>query len=193
MAIRRQDILAAAQRILSEYGLADLTMRRLAAELDVQPGALYWHVPNKQALLAELADDLLARVPEPSSRRRWDRQLTQLATDLRTTLLGQRDGAEVVSASRASSLDTSHLGKRIVEIVQAGGHTHAHASASRDALLHFVIGYTFDEQSHALMAEHGAAPARFGDSDAAYAAALSVVIAGVRAPTAGRAAPRPAG
>ncbi|KNX37818.1 TetR/AcrR family transcriptional regulator C-terminal domain-containing protein [Luteipulveratus halotolerans] len=181
MAIQRQDILAAAQRILTAHGLADLTMRRLAAELDVQASAIYWHIPHKQALLAEVADDLLARVPEPSSRRRWDRQLHQLGTDLRTTLLAQRDGAEVVAASRASSLDTSHLGKRVVEIVESGGHTHAHAVASRDALLHFVIGYTFDEQTHAVMAEHGAAPARFGDADAAYTAALDIVIAGIRA------------
>ncbi|AKU16155.1 TetR/AcrR family transcriptional regulator C-terminal domain-containing protein [Luteipulveratus mongoliensis] len=181
MAIQRRDILEAAQRIVATYGLADLTMRRLATELGVQASAIYWHVPNKQSLLAELADDLLGRVPEPSPRRRWDRQVEQLATGLRTTLLGQRDGAEIVSASRASSLDTSHLGKRIVEIVEAGGHPHARAVASRDALLHFVIGFTFDEQSHTTMVEHGAAPTRFGDSDASFTAALAIVIDGIRA------------
>lgn len=181
MAIQRADILEAAGRIVSTYGLADLTMRRLATELGIQASAIYWHVPNKQALLAELADDLLSRVPEPSPRRRWDRQLDQLGVGLRGTLLSQRDGAEIVSASRASSMDTSHLGKRIVEIVEAGGQSHAHAIASRDALLHFVIGFTFDEQSHATMVEHGAAPTRFGDSDASFTAALAIVIKGIRA------------
>ena len=33
-----------------------ITMRRLAGALKVQPGALYWHFPNKQALLGAVAD-----------------------------------------------------------------------------------------------------------------------------------------
>src|SRR4051812_46795577 len=56
----RDDVVEAALRILDDYGLPDLTMRRLAASLDVQPSALYWHFPNKQALLAELADRIVA-------------------------------------------------------------------------------------------------------------------------------------
>ena len=50
-----------ALQILDEYGLPDLTMRRLAGALDVQASALYWHFPNKQTLLAELANRILAR------------------------------------------------------------------------------------------------------------------------------------
>ena len=47
--------------MLDRYGLADLTMRRLATELGVQPSALYHHFPNKQALLAAVADEVLRR------------------------------------------------------------------------------------------------------------------------------------
>lgn len=179
MALQRRDVLDTARALLAEYGLADLTMRRLAKELGVQAGAIYWHVPHKQALLAELADVLLADVPLPSPRLRWDRQLTRLAQDLRTTLLSQRDGAELVSAGRASMIGTSHLGKRIVEIVEGSGQSAPAAVAARDALLHFVIGFTLEEQTHATMAEHGAAPARLDDPDDAYAAALAVVVRGI--------------
>ena len=38
-------------------------MRRLAAELDVRPSALYHHVPSKQVLLAAVADEVLRRGP----------------------------------------------------------------------------------------------------------------------------------
>ena len=39
-------------------------MRRLAQELHVAPGALYYHVKNKQQLLILLADYILARAPK---------------------------------------------------------------------------------------------------------------------------------
>ncbi|MDN6510824.1 MAG: TetR/AcrR family transcriptional regulator, partial [Corynebacterium sp.] len=48
MQLNRDRIHAAAFDILSEYGLGDLTMRRLAKTLEVAPGALYWHYPSKQ-------------------------------------------------------------------------------------------------------------------------------------------------
>ncbi|WP_018155250.1 TetR family transcriptional regulator [Demetria terragena] len=179
MPLQRRDVLHAARGIVREFGLGDLTMRRLAKELGVAPGAIYWHVPHKQALLAELADDLLAEVPLPDRRLRWDRQLHRLGLDLRNTLLAQRDGAELVSAGRAAMLDTSDLGKRVVEIVESANHPQAHAHAARDALLHFVIGFTLEEQTHATMAEHGAVPARIGNADQAYEAALTLIVRGV--------------
>ena len=42
-----------------------LTMRRLGAELGVQPSAIYHHFANKQALLAAVADEILARGARP--------------------------------------------------------------------------------------------------------------------------------
>ena len=60
MALNRDDVVDAAWHILQSYGLGDLSMRRLAKELEVQPGALYWHVANKQELLAVLAQRMVA-------------------------------------------------------------------------------------------------------------------------------------
>jgi AcrR family transcriptional regulator len=49
--LSRERILKAALRIADEEGLEALSMRRLAADLDATPMALYNHVPNKDALL----------------------------------------------------------------------------------------------------------------------------------------------
>ena len=61
MRYRRADVVDHAIAVLDAYGLADLTMRRLGAELGVQPSALYHHFANKQALLAAVADEILVR------------------------------------------------------------------------------------------------------------------------------------
>ena len=63
MALTRRAIVEAGLRILDEYGLGDLSMRRVADALGVQAGALYYHVPNKQSLLAAVADEILAAQP----------------------------------------------------------------------------------------------------------------------------------
>ena len=50
--LTRESILQVAMRRLHEYGLSGLSMRGIATELGVQPGALYWHFSNKQLLVA---------------------------------------------------------------------------------------------------------------------------------------------
>ena len=59
MQLHKRDLVAKATEVLDNYGIADLTMRRLARELDVSPGALYWHFANKQELLGAVADRIL--------------------------------------------------------------------------------------------------------------------------------------
>ena len=67
MVLSREKILDTAYEVLATYGLADLSMPRLAQELHVAPGALYYHVKNKQQLLILLADYILARAPKSMS------------------------------------------------------------------------------------------------------------------------------
>ena len=59
MQLHKRDVVEAATTLLDDYGIADLTMRRLARELSVSPGALYWHFANKQQLLGAIADRIL--------------------------------------------------------------------------------------------------------------------------------------
>ena len=47
--LTRERILDAALRLVDEQGMAALSMRRLAAELGVDPMALYHHLPGKAA------------------------------------------------------------------------------------------------------------------------------------------------
>ncbi len=57
-------------------GLAALSMRRLAAELGVDPMAAYRHVPNKEALLDAVVDAVLAEVELPAGTGPWEERLS---------------------------------------------------------------------------------------------------------------------
>ncbi|UVI37770.1 TetR family transcriptional regulator [Brevibacterium spongiae] len=79
--------------ILSRYGLGDLSMRRLARELEVQPSALYWHVKDKQSLLVLISKSLKAEV---DARCPVTADPLAAALSMREVLLKYRDGAEIV-------------------------------------------------------------------------------------------------
>ena len=158
----RDDVARAALRILDEYGLPDLTMRRLAASLDVQPSALYWHFPNKQTLLAELADRISSRgriaplhpgpdgsVSEPAhdpSSAEWTTVTAAEAASLRDALLAYRDGAEVVSSTLALGLGASVPLERLTAAVSLSGFDVETCRRASTALLHFVLGHVSHEQ-----------------------------------------------
>lgn len=60
--LERGQIVAAALRIVNGYGLQALSMRRLGAELGMDPMAVYYHLPNKQALLDAIVEAVMGAI-----------------------------------------------------------------------------------------------------------------------------------
>lgn len=111
--LHRETIISQALELLDTYGLADMTMRRVANSLGVAAGALYWHIANKQELITAVAKKILqpvfALVDVPPGATSASPQ--DLCTTLHSTLLAHRDGAELVHAavSQPHSPLWSHL------------------------------------------------------------------------------------
>ena len=142
----RDDVLAAAMKILDELGLPDLTMRRLAATLEVQPGALYWHFANKQTLLACIADEIIERAKGIGVGLDWKAATRAEAESLRDALLAFRDGAEVVSSTLALGLGANQAQARLTRAVAGGGFDAATAETAAAAILHLILGQVWHEQ-----------------------------------------------
>lgn len=181
----------AALRILDDLGLPDLTMRRLASSLDVQPSALYWHFPNKQTLLAELADRIVAtrRAPgapgDPESPGDWQEAVREEAAALRDALLAYRDGAEVVSSTLALGLGSPATVERLVDAVAQGSFDAETSRRAATALLHFVLGHVSHEQqrlqydSLGVLADAQASPLDEDDPAAAFAFGVGLLVGGL--------------
>ncbi|MGD0482265.1 MAG: TetR/AcrR family transcriptional regulator C-terminal domain-containing protein [Terracidiphilus sp.] len=60
--LEREPIVAAALKIVDRYGLKALSMRRLGAQLGVDPMAVYYHLPNKQALLDAIVEAVMGSI-----------------------------------------------------------------------------------------------------------------------------------
>jgi AcrR family transcriptional regulator len=61
-ALSRERVLDAAVALVDEHGVKALTMRRLAADLGVEAMSLYYHLPDKEALLDGVAETVVAAV-----------------------------------------------------------------------------------------------------------------------------------
>lgn len=59
-ALSRERIVDAAIALLDEEGESGLTFRALAARLATGPGAIYWHIANKDELLVAASDAVIA-------------------------------------------------------------------------------------------------------------------------------------
>ncbi|AIY00131.1 hypothetical protein ART_0532 [Arthrobacter sp. PAMC 25486] len=172
MALTREQIVDAAMTILRDYGLADLSMRRLARDLEVQPGALYWHIKNKQDLLTVLAGMILDAVGEAASLHEW-------AVSIRTALLSVRDGAEVVALAHVLAPEGPSPLLQLRRLLAGRGLSPEGERWAAAALINYVLGAVTQEQTRAGLARAGLLAEADSGADAAFDFGLGLFLAGL--------------
>ena len=149
MALTTESVADAAMRILSDFGLGDLTMRRLARELSVQPSALYWHVADKQSLFVLLAGRMAAEADDLDRPAPGQGRLSSTVDAIiayRGVLLQYRESAEIVLLAYA------HSGPTVLPAALADLD-----EETRDFVTPFVLGSIAIQQNRRLF-EGGTAP-----------------------------------
>lgn len=186
MQLHKRDVVDAATTLLDSYGIADLTMRRLARELNVSPGALYWHFANKQELLGAVADRILESVDDAPGG--WRDRVAEVCRRLRDALLSRTDGAELVSASFAAgqSQAMARVLAHVTEAAADAGVDPAHAELAARTVVYYVLGFTVDEQSRLQWDAAGAElpdeqSILAEDPSARFAFGLDLLVAGIHA------------
>ncbi|GAB3277696.1 TetR family transcriptional regulator [Kineosporia babensis] len=175
----KADVADMALKLLDEHGLPDLTMRNLAGALGVQPSALYWHFPNKQALLAAVSSRILAPVHEVD--------ITNLAVPaavlvvggrMHECLLAYRDASELVSSSLALGLVESPVRPKLLAAARAQAVPDALADVAAAAVVHFVVGFTFHEQQRLVADALGLLESEQAEDDD-FTSALTMIAEGL--------------
>ena len=180
MAHHRSDVLAHAVALLDTHGLAALTMRRLGAELDVQPSAIYHHFASKQALLAAVADEILARGTRPREATEWPDRLREACSELRLAMLAVTDGADVVATVWAFGLGAAAPVAELEKILTEADVPAELVPVASRALVHYAFGHAFEEQTARQAVSLGAVE-RSLESLPDFDLGLDLVIDGLRA------------
>ena len=174
MALNRTAVVDTAWELLRTYGLGDLTMRRLARELEVQPGALYWHVANKQELLLALAERMLAPLGSASAS-----SPAELLRSLRREVLAVRDGADVVAVAHALAPDALPPAAQVTALLGSAGHDDDTARRGALTLVRFTLGSVAAQQTRTSIA--GSSPEQDAVDAADFEAGLGILLRGLAA------------
>jgi AcrR family transcriptional regulator len=94
--LSRAAIVERALTVMDVEGPDAVTIRRIAQEFGVTPMALYWHVANKDELLAAMGDALLTDVVPPAATGSWSVQLRGVVENLIESLSRHPAAADLV-------------------------------------------------------------------------------------------------
>ncbi|WP_431954220.1 TetR/AcrR family transcriptional regulator C-terminal domain-containing protein [Nocardia lijiangensis] len=144
-------IAEAALGLLDEVGLDGLTMRKVAAALNVQAPALYWHVANKRELLDTMARAVFVSAVDgleaPRRDEDWRDWLIALAGRLRRAMLSYRDGAKVLAGTYVSDESIYRTVELTLRTLHDAGFSKTRAARVFPILLHYTVGFVIEEQA----------------------------------------------
>jgi AcrR family transcriptional regulator len=143
----RERIAATAMEMIDEVGVEKLTMRSVAARLDVSAMALYHHVEDKEELLRLVGDDVLGRIelPDPDSGD-WRELFTTISMAAVDALLEVRGLSSVLLSSKLLP-NARRLVKFCIYQFERGGLSHAAAQEVYAGVHTLVIGRLLVEES----------------------------------------------
>jgi TetR/AcrR family tetracycline transcriptional repressor len=141
--LSRQRIVDAAIALVDAEGIHALTMRRLGAELGMDPMAVYYYVPNKAALLDAVVEAVMAEidlgVDDPS--RPADERLMRAAQAYADVLIRHRNALPLLLVRGPATPEALAPVEVMVGILRAGGIPPEHAVAGMHVLTAAVRGY----------------------------------------------------
>ncbi len=152
--LARERIVDAAIKIIDDEGLDALSMRRLGAELGVNPMAAYYHVPNKAALYDLVLEAVMGAADmsgidasQPATER-----LKQAARAYRAAILTHPRAIPVFATRSVRTAAALRPIEPILGILFAAGFTPSEAMTAVDCLGQYILGgavshyhHTFDE------------------------------------------------
>ena len=160
-ALTRDRVLDVALAIVESEGVDGLTMRALATKLGVAVTSIYWHVGNKDALLAAMVDrigDEVGRVRVAG--RTPERRVLSVARSLRRNLDARRDLVAVAHAQGRAAVVFVPTRQALADAFAEAGLAGARLSSAVDAVVHLVVGSVLIERAT------DRAPVHFDDGDA---------------------------
>jgi TetR/AcrR family tetracycline transcriptional repressor len=171
----RETVIAAGLKLLSEVGMGGLTMRGLAAELDVKAPTLYWHFASKRVLLDALAQAIatrgMAAVSTPEPGEHWSDWLARRARAFRDSLLGYPDGGLIHAGTRPVRDDLAPIVRLVEQMTRDG--------VPRDVAYHAVL--TASRYTVGCVIEQQQADVVDDDENNRFERGLALIIAGTKA------------
>ena len=142
-ALDRKLVLDAAFALLREEGIEALSMRRLAARLQVQAPALYWHFRDKSELLGLMTGAIYRQAQdEVGPCADWREWLVEYGRALRRGMLRERDAARLFAIAPPAPQGEAASAEAIAAPLTDLGLDQASAVSARAAIISLALGWS---------------------------------------------------
>jgi AcrR family transcriptional regulator len=140
--LNRDLIINTALRIFDEEGYQALSMRRLGAELKVDPMAIYYHVPNKAALLDGFVEVVMGEIDlgQDDPTRPVEERLLTAAHVYREVLLAHPQAVQVIAVRSMNTAISLRPVELLLGIFRQAGFSPTDALASVNIFGRFIKG-----------------------------------------------------
>lgn len=148
--LSRDSIVAAALGVVRRQGYEQLTIRSLAGELGASPMSLYRHVRDKDDLLDEVVDRLIAEVWLPEAGESdWRAFVSEAAERLRTLLVHEPAALQVYLRHPVISPAAIARMEAMLRSFRRAGLTEAGARRAYAAVQTYTVGFAALEAGRA--------------------------------------------
>ena len=146
-ALSRGRILDAALRLVDEEGMGALTMRRLGAELGVNPMSIYHHLPGKGAVISGLVELVFSGMRvRYSDGSPWQDQVRAWAETYRDLVRSHPNLVlEIVSSAAAVTEAVLLVNEPLYAALDEAGLPPAEVVVVADSVVDFVHGFAIAE------------------------------------------------
>ncbi len=145
-----EQIIGVALQLLDEDGLEALNMRALAKRLGVQASALYWHLGDKNELVAHMSwrfyKGALDAADGSKTREEW---LRRFGLSFHGALLAHTDAARLCAIARPQDQDPKSTGDLLAAPLVSLGLAREEALIRLASVISLALGWAVYEQSEA--------------------------------------------
>jgi TetR/AcrR family transcriptional regulator, tetracycline repressor protein len=142
--LTRARIVSAALELVDSEGLSALSMRKLGARLGVDPMAIYYYIPNKDALLDAIVEAVMAEVDlsvdVPSAPA--EERIVNAARSYRDALLAHASALPIVLSRGPATPGAMRPVELLLGILRDAGLSPVQAMAGMNAIASTVRGTT---------------------------------------------------
>jgi len=146
--LSKERILKTALDLADQEGLDSLTMRQLAQCLGVEAMSLYKHVANKDALLDEMVESVVAEMGMADPAAEWKAALLERARTLRRVLNQHPWAAQLIESRSSIGPQRLRYNDRMIGILRTAGFSIELAFHAMIALTSYVYGFAILEEGN---------------------------------------------
>jgi AcrR family transcriptional regulator len=148
--LSREAIVDTAMKIMRTKGLAKVTMRSIAHELDTGPASIYVHVHSVVELHGFMLDHLFSSLDLSDRGQGWRNEVKRILVDCMGVLLKHPELARSAVTARPTGDGSLRAVDRLLELLEEGGIPQARAAWGVDLLLLHTMASAAEHS-----AEHG--------------------------------------